>query len=408
MVIDYARFSCLNVNCTDHHAGEILISAITAGELFTAGDRIHSPLVLVDDGIILSIASQDSHTIPVGAQHWAFPGAILVPGFVDIHIHGAAGYDVMEANDAGLRRMTRFLAGRGVTSFLATTVTADPSVLLDAVEKIAAQILQWDASGAARPVGIHLEGPCISQLRRGVHPAKDIQNPSVELFDRLQRAAGGTLKLITIAPELPGALEVIRCAVARGVKVSIGHTDGTSDDALAAIEAGATHVTHAFNAMRPLEHRAPGVLGEALNNSKLSAEIIADGVHVNPSVVSIFLRCKGKKRAVLVTDAISATGMGSGRYKLGSFEVVVDGLHAESEGRLAGSVLTMDQAVRNVMKFAGWTLGDSVRLASENPAGVLGNDSLGVLRKGIPADIAVLSSVGEIQQCFVAGVPAIA
>jgi len=304
--------------------------------------------------------------------------------------------------------MARFLAGRGVTSFLATTVTAEPSVLLEAVEKIAEQILHWDASGVARPVGIHLEGPCISQLRRGVHPAKDIENPSVELFDRLQRAASGTLKVITIAPELPGALDVIRRAVSCGVKVSIGHTDGTSDDALAAIEAGATHVTHVFNAMRPLEHRAPGVLGEALNNPKLSAEIIADGVHVNPSVVSIFLRCKGKKKAVLVTDAISAAGMGSGRYKLGSFEVVVDGLHAESEGRLAGSVLTMDQAVRNVMKFAGWTLGDSVRLASENPAGVLGNDSLGVLRKGSPADVAVLSSTGEVQQCFVAGVAAIA
>jgi N-acetylglucosamine-6-phosphate deacetylase len=257
--------------------------------------------------------------------------------------------------------------------------------------------------GAARPIGIHLEGPCISQTRRGVHPEKDIRNPSIEFFDRIHRAACGTLRLITLAPELPGAIEVIREAVRRGVKVSIGHTDGTSEDAIAAIAAGATHVTHTFNAMRPLEHRAPGVLGEALNNAKLTAEIIADGIHVDPRVVSIFLRCKGLERSILVTDAISATGMGDGRYRLGPFEVVVTGLRAESEGRLAGSVLTLDQAVRNVMQFAGWPLADSVRLASANPAAMLEDDTIGVLCPGNRADIVVLSPAGEVLQSFVSG-----
>lgn len=385
-----------------------MIDAITAAELCSSGERLHSPLVLVEDGRIVSIASQTAQPIPSGAKHHAYPDAVLVPGLVDLHIHGSAGYDAMEASDSGLQRMAGFLSKHGVTSFLATTVTAESSVLLSAVEKIARQILNWSASGVARPIGIHLEGPCISRLRRGVHPVKDIQNPSIELFDRIHCAASGTLRLITLAPELPGAIDVIHEAVRRGVRVSIGHTDGTLEDALAAIAAGATHVTHTFNAMRPLEHRAPGVLGEALSNPKLTAEIIADGVHVDPRVVSIFLRCKGVQRAVLVTDAISATGMGDGLYKLGQFEVAVRGLHAEADGHLAGSVLTLDQAVRNVMQFAGWALADSARLASANPAAVLGDDTIGALRPGNRADITVLSPKGEVLQCFVSGVAAIA
>jgi N-acetylglucosamine-6-phosphate deacetylase len=384
-----------------------MVIAITAAELYTAGERVQLPLVLVEDGRIISIASQWAMEIPTGASLAAFPDAVLVPGFVDIHIHGSAGYDVMEADDRGLERMAGFLAKRGVSSFLATTVTAGTELLVSAVEKIAGQILRWSKTGAARPIGIHLEGPCISRLRRGVHPASDIQNPTIELFDRLHSAAAGTLRLITLAPELPGAVELIREATHRGVMVAIGHTDGTAEDALAAIAAGATHVTHTFNAMRPLEHRAPGVLGEALNNDGLTAEIIADGVHVDPRVVSIFLRCKGVERAVLVTDAISATGMGDGRYKLGSFEVVVNGLRADSEGHLAGSVLTLDKAVRNAMQFGGWPLADCVRLASANPAAVIGAHTRGTLRPGNHADIAVLSRSGEVIQNFVSGVAAI-
>jgi N-acetylglucosamine-6-phosphate deacetylase len=219
----------------------------------------------------------------------------------------------------------------------------------------------------------------------------------------MQRAANGTLKLITIAPELPGALETIREAVARGIKVSIGHTDGTAEDALAAIEAGATHVTHTFNAMRPLEHRAPGALGIALSDDRLTAEIIADGVHVDPRVVEIFLRSKGPERAVLVTDAISATGMPDGRYRLGEFEVTVAGPRAECDGRLAGSVLTLEQAVQNIVQFANWPLARAVRLATANPARVLGDAKLGRLEAGARADIAVLSRAGAVQQSFLGG-----
>jgi N-acetylglucosamine-6-phosphate deacetylase len=379
-------------------------TAITAAELYNADQRIENPIVFVEDGKIVSIASRDAREIPANARVLQFPNAVLVPGYVDLHIHGAAGYDVMEGSDDGLTRMAAFLAQRGVSAFLATTVTAELSRLEAAVAKIASQIEHWPADApVARPIGIHLEGPCISELRRGVHPRQHVCNPSVELLDRMHRASNGALKLITIAPELPGALETIRETVARGITVSIGHTDGTAEDAVAAIAAGATHVTHTFNAMRPLDHRAPGVLGVALSDDRLTAEIIADGVHVDPRVVEIFLRSKGPERAVLVTDAISATGMPDGRYRLGEFEVTVAGPRAECDGRLAGSVLTLEQAVQNVVRFANWPLARAVRLATANPARVMGNANLGKLEAGARADITVLSKTGAVQQSFIAG-----
>lgn len=382
------------------------MQAITAAGLVSAGESISRPLVLVEDGRIVAVASQDEMPVPAVATHTDFPGAVLAPGLVDLHIHGAAGYDVMEGGDAGLRRMAGFLAEHGATAFLPTTVTAPEDTLLRAVSTLAQQILHWQQAGLARPAGIHLEGPCISTLRNGVHPLPAIQLPSIEFFDRVYQAAEGALRLITVAPELPGALDLIREATRRGVKVSIGHTDGSAEDAQAAVQAGATHVTHTFNAMRPMLHRDPGVAGEALMNPGLYAEIIADGVHVAPRMVQVFLRARGCERAVLVTDAISATGMGDGDFKLGTFEVSVQGDRAEADGRLAGSVLTLDRAVRNVMRFAGLSLGEGVRLASANPAAVLEDGEIGLLRPGARADLAVFSPDGERLATFVGGLRA--
>ncbi len=379
------------------------MQAITAAELFTAGERIHNPVLLIDNGRVAAAYSQDEQPAPAGVTRVDYPDRVLVPGLVDLHIHGSAGYDVMECESGGLHRMGHFLAGHGVTSFLATVVTSSEQRLLRAIEFIGSQILHWDGDGVARPIGIHLEGPCISPRRSGVHPVSAIQSPSIELFDRFYQAAQGTLRLITIAPELPGALDVIQEAVRRGVTVSIGHTDGTADDTRAAVAAGATHVTHTFNAMRPMLHRDPGVAGEALVNPRLFAEIIADGVHVDPLIVDVFLRAKGCERAVLVTDAISATGMGDGVFKLGPLEVVVQGNRAEVDEHLAGSVLTLDQAVRNAMAFANLSLGMSSRLASANAAAVIRETEIGTLRPGSRADLVVLSPAGEVVTSYVAG-----
>jgi N-acetylglucosamine-6-phosphate deacetylase len=257
----------------------------------------------------------------------------------------------------------------------------------------------------ARSLGIHLEGPFLSHARRGVHPPELLHHASIELFNQLWEAAGGQVQVLTIAPELEGALELIADASRRGVVVSLGHSDATLAQAVAGVKAGARHATHTFNAMRPLEHRAPGLLGEVLVNQTLTADIIADGIHVDPVVVDLFMRAKGPDKAVLITDGISATGMPDGVYMLGSFEVVVREGRCEVNGRLAGSVLTLDLAVRNVMKFAHISFQNSLRMATLNPARVLGiEDRKGVLKAGADADIVVFSPEGQVLQTIVGGV----
>ena len=209
--------------------------------------------------------------------------------------------------------------------------------------------------------------------------------------------------MMTIAPEVEGALDVIAAASRRGVCCSLGHSDSDLATARAAIAAGARHSTHTFNAMRPLDHRQPGLLGAILSDPRVTADIIADGIHLHPAVVQVFLRAKGPKAAVLITDAISATGMPEGRYRLGSFEVEVRGNECTSDGKLAGSVLRLDQAVRNVMQFTGWKLQETVQLASANPAAVIAEKNKGVIAVGADADLVVLSPQGEVQKTIIGG-----
>jgi N-acetylglucosamine-6-phosphate deacetylase len=240
-----------------------------------------------------------------------------------------------------------------------------------------------------------------------VHPTEHLQEPSLEIFDRLWQAARGRVSLMTVAPELPKADYLIGEASRRGVCVSLGHSDSPLAPVEAAIHQGARHATHTFNAMRALAHREPGILGAVLADDRLTADIIADGIHVHPDVVRLFLRAKGAERAVLISDAISATGRGDGRYRLGQFEVEVRGDCCEFNGRLAGSVLTLDRAVRNVMHFAGWGLQQAVRLATLNPAQVAGvAGRKGQLVEDADADVVVLSPDGQPTQTFVAGMAA--
>jgi N-acetylglucosamine-6-phosphate deacetylase len=236
-----------------------------------------------------------------------------------------------------------------------------------------------------------------------VHPAAHIQKPSVVALDRYVRAAQGTIRVLTLAPEVPHAIAVIRDAVERGITVAMGHTNATFEEARLAINAGARFATHTFNAMRRMVHREPGVVGAILSDQRVYADIIVDGLHVHPPIVDLFLRCKGLERAILISDATSATGMPAGRYRLGNFEVQVEGLRVESHGKLAGSVLTLDLALQNVMEFAGWSLQDAIRLVTLNPAQLLGLDRKGRISPGADADLVVLNHSGEVQRTFVAG-----
>ena len=375
--------------------------------MLTPLERVADAALVIDDGVIVSAGSREAIEAPANARVVDFGDAILAPGLIDIHVHGGSGRDVMEASDDALAVVERLMAKHGVTSYCPTTVTAPMENTLASLEMLATAVKNAKTHGhadRARPLGIHLEGPFLSHARRGVHPSKDLQQPSARIFAPMLEAAGGEITMLTIAPELPGALDIISQAASRGIHVSLGHTNADAAQAQAGIQAGARHATHTFNAMRRIEHRSTGVVGVVLTDDLLTADIIADGVHVEPAMVEIFVRAKGLERALLITDATSATGMPDGVYHLGSFEVEVKDGRCQAFGKLAGSVLTMDRAVRNVMSFAQLSFQDSLRLATLNPACVLGIEQRkGVLKPGADADVTVFAGSGQVRQTIVRG-----
>lgn len=384
-----------------------MFHTLSARRLITTSETIELPVISIDDdGMIAGIEP--------GAASPA-TDTTLTTTFFDVHTHGAANHDVMEANPEALCTVSRFMATRGVGHYLPTTVTAPVEKTLVSLEGISraidlASTADWN-SRYARPVGIHLEGPFISHSKRGVHPPEYILAPDIKLFDRLQQAAGGHIRLITIAPEIPGAIDLIRHCIDQKVRVSIGHTDATSAETHAAIEAGATSATHTYNAMRPLNHREPGVLGTVLDSNQLFAELICDGVHVAPELVRLWLKAKGTYRAILVTDSMAAAGMPDGDYTLGTFAVRVANGRAfaaddlsQGQHTLAGSVLTLDRAVANLQRFTGASLETAVGLASYNPASMLGMErTIANVAVGEPANFNVFDSAGNLQQTILHG-----
>jgi N-acetylglucosamine-6-phosphate deacetylase len=382
-------------------------TAFTASRLYTPVEEVQNPLLLVEDGLISEVSSRSTKEVPGNASLVDFGDTVLAPGFVDIHMHGGAGLDVMRAASSDLPRLGQFLVTNGVTGYFPTTVAAPLDATYAALGRLADAIEAAASDGnslQARPLGIHLEGPFLSHKRRGVHPPENLLAPTVEILERLWQAARGHVRMLTIAPETPGAMEVIAEAARRKICVSIGHSDAEMPIAQDAVKAGARHATHTFNAMRPLDHRDPGIIGEVLTDDRLSADIIVDGIHVSPPIVKLFLQAKGRERAVLITDAISATGMPDGRYQLGPIEVDVKDGKCTANGSLAGSVLTMDRAVRNVAQFSHWTLQDAVRAATLNPAQAVGlSGQHGVLARGARADFVVMSPSGEVLKTIVSG-----
>src|SRR5450631_107295 len=395
--------------------------AFTAGRLLTPTDAVEHPLLLVEQGRVLEISGRNQRQIPAGVSTSDFGDHVLAPGYIDLHIHGAAGYDVMDATADSLPAIEQLLARHGVTGYFPTTVTAPMDSTLRALERLADAIEERelestqarepqhepkhdDGKRRAIPLGIHLEGPFISHARRGVHPPEDLLAPTLALFEKFCQAARGRIRMMTIAPELRNAPEVIAEAARRGVCVSLGHSDADFAATECGITAGARHATHTFNAMRPLDRRSPGILGAVLTDRRLSADIIADGVHLDPAIVKLFAKAKGPEQTVLITDAISATGMPDGRYRLGSFEVDVRDGKCMADGKLAGSVLTMDRAVRNLARFAEWDLAHAVAAASQNPARVAHIANKGILSVGADADFVVLTPEGEVVRTFVGGV----
>jgi N-acetylglucosamine-6-phosphate deacetylase len=379
-------------------------TVLTAQRLWDGSRPLDWPVVVIEDSRIASISPRAAVEQPTDTRVLDFPGATLAPAFFDVHIHGAMGHDVMEATPAALDAMGSFLAAHGTGSFLATTVTAPFDTTMRSLSALAKLLAQPPVEGRAQAIGIHLEGPFLSHTKRGVQPAEHLLAPDTATFDRLQEAAEGRIRLMTLAPELPGAIELTAHATARGVRVSLGHSNATAAKTRAAIAAGAISATHTFNAMRPLDHREPGILGVVLTDDALFAELICDGIHVAPEMVKLCWRAKGPERAILVTDAISATGMPDGAYRLGDFAVQVANGRAMASGVLAGSVLTLDRALANFKEFTGAPLEQALRLLTVNPAAMTGlGDQAGSLGIGEAANFVALDEAGKLVGSVVNG-----
>ncbi|EGA88504.1 N-acetylglucosamine-6-phosphate deacetylase [Planococcus donghaensis MPA1U2] len=369
----------------------LLISGITiadANEESFVGD------ILIEDGQITRVAEKlevqaDSYVDATGKKWTA------LPGFIDIHIHGAAGHDVMDSTPEALNGLAAALPKEGTTSFLATTMTQTDEAISAALKNIQA----FDAQeGQAEMLGVHLEGPFISDKRAGAQPIEHIVTPSLPLFNKWQKLSGDQIRVVTMAPETADDSTFIKSLADEGVTISIGHSNATFEEVQKAVRSGAKHVTHLYNQMSPLHHRNPGVVGAALLEDDLSVEVIADFIHSHPSAVELAFRQKGAERLILITDAMRAKGLSAGVYDLGGQDVQVTEKDARlADGTLAGSILTMEKAVQNVQSITRCGLNELVAMTSANAAAALGLSNKGKLQAGMDADIAIVDDSFTVQ-----------
>ena len=369
----------------------ILISGITIAD---AAEESYVGDILLEGGKISRVAEKieaqaDVHIEATGKNWTAFPG------FIDVHIHGAAGHDAMDATPEALKGLAGVLPKEGTTSFLATTMTQSDEAISAALKNIRNFQLE---DGQAEMLGVHLEGPFISDKRAGAQPIEHIAKPSYPLFQRWQKLSGNQIRLVTLAPETANGLAFIKSLAEDGVIASIGHSDGTLEEVQAAVRAGASHVTHLYNQMSPFHHRNPGVVGASLTENGLTVEVIADFIHSHPTSVELAFRQKGAERMILITDAMRAKGLAPGVYDLGGQDVQVTRKDARlADGTLAGSILTMDAAIRNVQSITGCSLNELVAMTSANAAKELGLANKGSLQEGTDADVAILDDSFTVQ-----------
>jgi len=366
-----------------------------------AEDGLHEQgWVLVEDGRIARLGQGPVPAAP-DAERIDLAGQNLAPGFIDLHVHGAMGHDTMDATPEALREMARFYARHGVTAFLATTVTNPLEPILAALQNVA-HLIRTGTGGAAL-LGAHVEGPYIDVERRGCQDRSHIRPASpaeyVRIFDT------GVVRLLTLAPEVPGNSDLIRFAVSRGAIVSAGHTRAKYEDMRRAAELGVTQVTHLFNGMEPLHHRRPGAVGAALTLESLRCQLIADNIHLHPATLKLAVRAKGTDGIILITDAMRGAGMPDGDYDLGGLAVSVRGGVARgADGALAGSTLTLERAVANIMLAAGLSLAEVLPMATSVPARALGlAKRKGSIAEGKDADLIALHDDLTVSLTVVAG-----
>ncbi|HEY8292070.1 MAG TPA: N-acetylglucosamine-6-phosphate deacetylase [Thermomicrobiales bacterium] len=353
-------------------------------------------MVLIQDGTIAAIQIGHESSGP-----WGFvetrDTACIAPGFIDLQVNGGFGVEVGEDPEA-IRTLAARLPETGVTAFLPTIITSPPECYPKA---IAAFQAARNAPGA-RPLGLHIEGPFLSPQRHGAHRRDLIERADPRLLDTLLES--DAVRLVTLAPEHPDAPGLIEKLRERSVLISLGHTNATYEQFEAGVDAGARMATHLYNAMSPFGHREPGAIGAALLDDRITVGLIADGVHAHPASLQLALRAKGARHIALVTDMMAAAGMPPGTYALGGQRVIVDGTTARlADGTLAGSLLTMDQAVRNMAQWTDATTIDALRMASEGPARLLGLTRMGRIREGSVADLVLLDKDLHVQMTIIRG-----
>ncbi len=378
--------------------------AVYGGDLYTPFEVVEDGAVFARDGVIERVGPRAQVVTEAAHMEVDVRGRMIFPGFVDLQVNGGGDVLLTEQPDVDAAdRIAEAHVRFGTTSLLATVVTAGEPQMIRALEAVSAS--RQRPSPGATVLGAHLEGPFINPVRRGAHDNRFIRTPDLDLFDRLLAAASGSLRLVTLAPELPGAIELIERAAEAATIVALGHTEATFDEARQAIDAGASLGTHVFNAMRGFSHREPGVVGALLAADRAAAGVIADGVHVHPAALALVARAKGASRTALVTDAMPPVGGERPAFRLNGREVTArDGACYLPDGTLAGSALSMNRAVDVMSRLAGVPLRDCVQMATATPAEVLGmQDEIGVLVPGAKADIAVCDAELNVWRVFVGG-----
>jgi N-acetylglucosamine-6-phosphate deacetylase len=328
---------------------------------------------------------------------------LVIPGFIDVHTHGGGGFNLHTTDAEEIRGYARWVPQTGVTSFL-IAVVGTPDALPEGELRAAVEVMS-DKELRAEPLGIHMEGPYISVKRRGAHLPSWLRSPDEAEIEHVLALTQGHLRLITLAPELPGATAIIRRLLATGVTVSMGHTDATYEQAREAIQLGVTHMTHCFNAMRPLNHRLPGPLAAVVQAPQVLGELIADGVHVHPAVMNVLVKMLGAERTIVITDALSAAGIGEITFDFaGQPAQVICGAAHLADGTLTGSVLTMDQGLRNMIEMTDASLQEAVGMLTINPARAIGMaDRKGRLQSGYDADLLIFDADLTLQATICRG-----
>lgn len=373
---------------------------LTNGKVITPFEVLDDQTLIIENKTITGVIPAHDVRTENDDRVMDVRGNWIAPGYIDIHVHGGDRADTMDANQEAFDRISRFFARHGVTSFLITTGSASNEATWAVIE---AYLDYRPPEDGATPLGIHLEGPYLSEEKKGAQPAAFLRDPEPDYYRKWFDT--GVVKLMTIAPELQGAIECIQYGKERGVEFAVGHSVATYQQMMGAVDAGLNQATHTFNGMKMLHHREPGVVGAVLADPRIYAQIIADGVHVHPPVVKALVKAKRKERTVLITDAIRAAGLGEGEYDLlGQKVTVAEGEARIASGSLAGSILTMDEAVRNTTAFCDLPLEDAVYMAAYAPAeSIHVQDQRGHLQPGASADIVILSKDHTVETTFVEG-----